>query len=305
MEKNYALRGFKKGETRMNYGAMIESRKSVRAFQPEALPEKVLAQVRDYYDNECHRLVESIKTQLLILDSSVKEALEGAAGYEKFMIGAPSYLVLLSDNGQYAEENAGFMMEDILLKLTEMGLDSCWITFTDPDQVAKALGQESNSLKPAAIAAFGKGVRKFRKMRVNIRSMSSIDLKEEKQFYAPKISVGEMVHHKTWNSKEEMFEKLDFYDDALWRAFYAASLSPSYLNRQPYGFVLTHPKAILVRCPDEYTGELDAKLGLGIVMLHFAGVLSVWGDKGWQMGPVEEDLDLPEGYTAVASCPVF
>ena len=289
----------------MNYGAMIETRKSVRAFQPEALPEKVLEQVRDYYENGCHRLVEGLGTQLLILDSSVKEALEGAAGYEKFMIGAPSYLVLLSQNGQYAEENAGFIMEDMLLKLTEMGLDSCWITFTDPAQVAKALNLEENGMQPAAIAAFGYGVRKFRKMRVNIRSMSNIDVKEEKQFYAPKVSVGELVHHKTWNSKEEMFEKLDFYDDALWRAFYAASLSPSYLNRQPYGFVLTPHKAILVRCPDEYTGELDAKLGLGIVMLHFAGVMSAWGEKGWQMGSVEEDLDLPEGHTAVASIAIF
>ena len=33
--------------------------------------------------------------------------MEGAAGYESFLIGAPNYLVLLSAKGELAGENAG------------------------------------------------------------------------------------------------------------------------------------------------------------------------------------------------------
>ena len=108
----------------MDYSAMIQNRKSVRGFLDKKVSAVTLAEVEAYYQKECQRLVPTLETELRIFGSEAREALEGSAGYENFLIGAPQYLVLLSAEGEYAEENAGFMMEDMILKLTEMDLGS-------------------------------------------------------------------------------------------------------------------------------------------------------------------------------------
>ena len=91
----------------------------------------------------------------------------------------------------------------------------------------------------------------------------------------------------------------------LWEAFYAASLSPSYLNRQAYGFVISDGQVVLVSRPDEYNTEIDGKLSLGVVMLHFAAAASAWAGKvTWKLGADAKQIELPEGYSVVASCAV-
>jgi nitroreductase len=284
----------------MNYSAMIQNRKSVREFRDKPVPDSMLKEIQAYGSKDCRRLIPEIETELLLFDASVQPALEGSAGYEKFLIGAPHYLLLLSAPAEYAEENAGFMMEDLVLKLTEMELDSCWITFSDGERIKSALGLK-DSLQIAAIVAFGYGEKTSKRIRLNITSMSRIDATARRQYFAPKRSLYEMTYVERWGNSEGLDEFLGFYEDMLWRGVYAASLSPSYLNRQPYGFVLRGHEIVLVRCPDEYTGDVDAKLGLGIVMLHFSGVVSQWTGKSvWHMGE-GADLELPAGFSAVAS----
>ena len=99
--------------------------------------------MKNYYQKSVRRLVPQIKTEFYIFGTDAREALEGAAGYHKFLVGAPQYLVLLSEKHPQAHLNAGFMMEDLILQLTDLELDSCWVTFTDSDQVKTALGIDS------------------------------------------------------------------------------------------------------------------------------------------------------------------
>ena len=85
-----------------------------------------------------------------------------------------------------------------------------------------------------------------------------------------------------------------------WQSFYAASLSPSYLNRQPYGFLVQDHSIYLVQQEDAYTDNLDAALDLGIVMLHFSAVASQWaGQVCWELSPTAPD-GLPEGLRSAA-----
>ena len=90
----------------------------------------------------------------------------------------------------------------------------------------------------------------------------------------------------------------------LWESFYAASLAPSYLNRQPYGFLIRDGRIILVEKPDEYTHGIDSKLNLGVVLLHFSAVASQWNSGlKWSFEEVS-GLALPEGHKVVASVAV-
>lgn len=285
----------------MNYSALIQNRKSVRAFTDKYVSFEDLDKIRAYYHKSVRRLLPDVETELRLFGLDARAVLEGAAGYKQFLVGAPQYMVLLSAKHEHAGENAGYIMEDLILKLTDMGLDTCWLTFTDSEYVKTALEIESD-LEVAAVAAFGYGVKTTKRLRFNVRSMSNVDISAQRQYFQPKLGLHDMVFMDSWGKSDGVDEYIGFYDDMLWEAFYAASLSPSYLNRQPYGFVIRDGRLILVEKPDSYTHEIDGKLGLGIVMLHFSSVADEWhGNIFWQFEE-DSDLQLPEGYHAVASC---
>ena len=283
----------------MNYAALIQNRKSVREFRNKTVSTEILEQVKTYYRQSARRLFPGIATELRLFGTEAREALEGAAGYRNSLIGAPQYMVLLSEPHPHAHLNAGFLMEDLILKLTDLELQSCWVTFTDSAQIKEALGIDS-SLEVAAIAAFGYGARTIRRLRLNIKSMSDIDISAKRQYFEPKCSVGELVYSGTWGSRDGLDNAIGFYDDMLWEALYAASLAPSYLNRQAYRFLLNPGSVTLVSIPDPYSVPVDTDLSLGIVLHHFTAVAEEWAGKlSWHFGP--ENVELPEGHRAIAS----
>ena len=282
----------------MNYAALIQNRKSVREFRDKVVPFSLLEQIKTYYQRSVRRLISEIGTEMYIFGTDAREALEGAAGYNSFLVGAPQYLVLLSEEHPHAHLNAGFVMEDLILKLTELDLGSCWVTFADSAEVKEALGIESE-LEIAAIAAFGYGVKTTRRLRLNIRSMSDIDISAKRHYFEPKRSVSDLVHRNHWGSRDGLDSAIGFYDDMLWESFYAASLAPSYLNRQAYGFLLEQGKVTLVSVPDKFNVPIDQELSLGIVLHHFTVTAENWAGKlSWQFDP--QGAELPEGHRAVA-----
>ena len=286
----------------MNYSAMIQNRKSVRAFRGKEVPNEALAQLRTYYEKTCPRLVPEIATELIVLDKDAQPALESSAGYQQFLIGAPHYLLLMSARHIHAGVNAGYMMEDLVLKLTELDIDTCWLTFTDGAAVSSALGI-SPFMEVAAIAAFGYGEKVRRELQLNVISMSNVDIAVKRHYYDPKKSIQDMVYYESWGSKEGLDEHMGFYGDILWDSFYAASQSPSYLNRQPYGFLIRGHEIMQVSVPDEHTDEYDGQLNLGIALLHFGAVAAQWvGSVQWQLDGLPADVELPEGHAIAALC---
>ena len=286
----------------MNYAALIQNRKSVREFRDKVVPFSLLEQIKTYYQRSVRRLISEIGTEMYMFGTDAREALEGAAGYNSFLVGAPQYLVLLTDPHPHGYLNAGFVMEDLILKLTDLELDSCWVTFADGEAVKTALGIESDR-SVAAIAAFGYGVKTTRRLRLNIRSMSDIDISAKRHNFEPKRSVSDLVHKDTWGSRDGLDSAIGFYDDMLWESFYAASLAPSYLNRQAYGFLLEQGKVTLVSVPDKFNVPIDAELSLGIVLHHFTVVSESWaGQLSWRFAP--DGPALPVGHRAVASASI-
>ena len=284
----------------MNYSALIQNRKSVREFTDKQVSAAQLEQIREYYASDIRRLVPEIKTRLNIFGSDARAALEGAAGYNQFLIGAPQYLVLQSEKHDLAHLNAGFMMEDLVLKLQDMGLDSCWITFAASEDVKQVLLLDPD-LEVAAILAFGYGKKTVKRMRLNFKSMSNVDVSAKYRYMEPKRSVFDMAFLDSWGNTRNLDQFIGFYDDMLWEALYAASLAPSYLNRQAYGFLLKDGKIFLVARPDLYNTKIDGDLSLGIVLHHFSVVSEHWsGKRVWNFEA--DKVDLPEGHRAVAVC---
>lgn len=286
----------------MDYRVLIQNRKSVRGFSDKQVFFGDLDKIRDYYNNSVRRLLPEIRTELRFFGTDARAALEGAAGYHQFLVGAPQYMILLSEKHPQAYLNAGYVMEDLILKLTEMNLDTCWLTFVDSEDVKKALGIDSG-MDVAAIAAFGYGKKTVKRLRLNIRSMSDVDIVAQHRYVEQKRGVYDMAFMNTWGNTYKLDDHIGFFDDMLWESLYAATLAPSYLNRQAYGFVI-HPAGIsLVSRPDKYNVPIDGALSLGIVLHHFASVAENWtGKLIWRFGKSAAELELPEGHELIATC---
>ena len=283
----------------MNYSALIQNRKSVREFTAKEVYCEDLRTIQEFYKKEAHRLLPELQTQLSIFGTDARPALEGAAGYNRFLVGAPQYLVLQSEPHPLAHINAGFIMEDLILKLSDMGLDSCWVTFVSSDAIQNAL-ELNPQLEVVAIAAFGYGKKTSKRLRLNIKSMSNVDLVAQHRYMDPKRSVYDMAFLDQWGNTQGLDRHIGFFDDVFWEALYAASLAPSYLNRQAYGFLIRDSKIYLVSRPDLYNNKIDGDLSLGIVMLHFSAVAEHWiGFRNWNFHP-QEELDLPQGHQIIA-----
>ena len=287
----------------MNYSLLIQNRKSTREFTSKKVSAKEEETILSYFNSDVQKLIPEIKTELLIFGDEVQIALEGTAGYNDFLVGAPKYMVLLSEKAGGCGINAGYIMEDLILKLQDEGLGSCWITFTDSAQIKAALGI-SSELDVAAIAAFGYAQKSVKRMHVNIKSMSNVDIKAKRHYFDPKKKVSEIVFKDEWGNSDAAEEYIGFFDDMLWEAFYAASLSPSYLNRQPYGFLIKDDRLYLVKTDDKYTTEIDSALDLGAVLLHFTSVASSWSNHiAWSCGK-DSEISVPEGYKVIAVSPL-
>ena len=283
----------------MNYSVLIQNRKSVRAFTDKKVPTVALEEINRYFQTSVKRLLPDVQTELLSFGIEARDALEGAAGYQQFLVGAPQYLVLLSETHPLAHINAGYIMEDIILKLTELDIASCWLTFTQSKDVKKALGIDS-PLEVAALAAFGFEKKAAKRLKLNFNSMSHVDISAKHRYMEPKRSIADLAYLNTWGNVQNLHEYIGFYDDMLWEALYAASLSPSYLNRQAYGFVLRDGSISLVSRPDLYNAPIDRDLSLGVVLHHFTEVAQHWaGRLCWQFGDMP--LDLPQGHKHIAT----
>ena len=192
-------------------------------------------------------------------------------------------------------------MEDLILKLADLGLDSCWLTFTDSDEIKGVLGIDSE-LDVAAIVAFGYGKKTVKRLRLNIRSMSDVDIKAKYRYMEPKRSVNDLAFVDTWGNSQNLDRYIGFFDDMLWEALFAASLSPSYLNRQSYGFLLHDGSISLIARPDALNTKIDGDLSLGIVLLHFTAVAENWAGKlHWDFDASPEGLQIPADHKLIAT----
>jgi hypothetical protein len=202
-----------------------------------------------------------------------------------------------------AHINGGFIMQDLLLKLEDMDLNSCWLTFASSEEIKEVLGIDSE-LDVVAIAAFGYGKKTTRLLRLNFRSMSDVDIQAKYRYMEPKRAMKDMVFVDSWGNNRNLDRYIGFFDDMLWEALYAATLAPSYLNRQAYGFILHGGNVSLIRRPDSYNTPVDGDLSLGAVLLHFTAVAEEWlGKLKWDLSPAFRP-DIPVDHDLIATASV-
>lgn len=266
----------------MNYYKSAITRKSTRDFKDKAVSASIIKEVTEYF-KVCKKLVPEIDVELMVIDPKVSPQMNGCAGYQDFLIEAPHYMLLTSDKTDYYLENAGFIGEDLVLKLTELGIASCWVTITDSQKLKERLRIFGDKV-PVALIAFGYENSISSVKRLDILNRSNVILKKRSNYEAPKLYIDDSLYSEDMGIKAD-HSVLDHYTD-LYQALVSACCAPSFLNRQPYRFVIKNGTLMLVALQDDMTDEDDYLLNLGIVMLNFYGALSersgVYGN--WKLG---------------------
>lgn len=285
----------------MNYYQIATKRKSTRDFKEKVAPQSVLTEIKEYF-KVCKRLIPEIDVELSIIDPKTSPNMTGCAGYEDFLIEAPHYILLTSETAENYLENAGFIGEDLVLKLTDMGISTCWITISDAQKLKERLRITSDK-QPVALIALGYENSVSSIKRLDIVNQSNVTLKKRTSYEAPKLYVDDAIYSEDMGIKGEP-STLDHYTD-LYQALVAACCAPSFLNRQPYRFIINDGYFMLVALEDKETDENDYHLNLGILMLHFYGVLSersgVYGK--WELNVPESEIakvSVPDGGKVVA-----
>ncbi len=281
----------------MNFYELATKRKSTRDFKDKAVAPELLNEIKAYF-SECKRLVPEIMIEFKLIDPKLSPMMNGCVGYKDFLIEAPHYILILSEKADNYIENAGFAGEDMVLKLTDMDIDTCWITINDSAKLKDRLNLNTDK-EPVALIAFGYEKSTLSIKRLDIINLSNVTMKKRSGYEAPKLFIEDAIYAEDMGIKDEN-STLDHYTD-LYQALVAACCAPSFLNLQPYRFIIDDGLFILVSLADDKTDENDQHLNLGILMLNFYRVLSqrsgVYGT--WQLGKPAKELELPQGGSIV------
>jgi len=285
----------------MDYKNLIPKMKSVRNYKKTEVSQQIIKELKHFYEKG-RKLVDEIEIEVFVKDKAeVFEQLECVAGYKENMIEAPQYIIILSDERDYYIENTGYIGQNLMLKAHELGVDSCWITFKNDDEIKKKLMMNSNK-KLAAIIAIGYDNNKIKIFNdANIGfNPSKADIKIVEDNISARLGAEDVVFMNKWGNSADAD---DLSSRGLLDGFNYARLAPSTLNRQPWRFILDDNMVVLAIRNDENINNYEGKVDTGIVMLYFESIIdATLFDATWIMGKPDKAFNIPDDFLIVGYC---
>ena len=269
----------------MRYKLLLEKRRSCRIFKEESV-ESILVAELFTYGYYIKKLNKSIQTKFMFVDKGLlkRPILTGRVGYNGYLIHAPHYVVLVSEEKDNYLENAGYMMEEFLLKTVELGLASCWLTIEkDEDALKTELGIKASG-KIVAIAAFG---------------YPRVPLPYTPKDTAYRESITNFIYKDTWLLKppQEELEQRGLID-----IFLNLRKAPSWKNHQPWRFIILKDEVLLCVGGTEIDKN-SIGIDAGIMMLYMENIFMESGIIAeWQENTVRDDYsncNIPPEYKLI------
>ncbi|MCL2642309.1 MAG: nitroreductase [Candidatus Bathyarchaeota archaeon] len=128
----------------MSLSEVIYKRKSVRKYQSDVLDEAILQDVQNFFA-KIKPLYCDVVVNFNIVD---KASVKGIAS-----LFSPHYILALSENKKGYLVNVGFMLQQVDLYLSSIGLGGCWLGIVRPKE--RLTGADDN-LKFVIALGFGK-----------------------------------------------------------------------------------------------------------------------------------------------------
>lgn len=233
----------------MNLYQMIFKRRSIRKYNKEEIPEKLLQDITSFSER-ITPLCPEILTKL-----EIKNNLNGAISFKGLKKGeAPYYLVFYSEDKIGYEMNAGYILEQLLLYMIGKGLGSCY------QGTAKLAAPAPDQMKQVLLVSFGypKGL-----------------------LYRDPSTAKRMALKELCVFKEEVGEPMK-------NILKAVRLAPSALNTQPWRFIVYHDRIYVFACREFFPSaslQTMRDVSIGIMLAH----LSVAAEEMWMNLKFEEE----------------
>lgn len=283
----------------MKYKEIISEIKSVRLYKKEDVDPGLFKELLEYFDRG-KRLFDDIEVEVIRKNrDEVYEQLKDSAGYNNRMIEAPHYLVFLSEEKDYYIENAGYRVQDLMLKAWSLGIASCWITFGDGEEIKKKIGIESDK-KLAALIALGYENPQSKVLYEKGKYNTSSNVLVIEDNTSERLGIRDLVFTNEWGEKADPDELVNY---GLLEGFFYGILAPSYKNRQPWRFIVDRGTVVLALKKDIYVTEYEEKIDTAVIMLYFDAIIeSTLSGITWKFGRPEKDYKVPDDYKIVAYC---
>ncbi|MDF2699654.1 MAG: hypothetical protein K0Q49_1210 [Haloplasmataceae bacterium] len=220
-------------------------RLSVREYKSESLSVLKILEIEDII--KAQKPLFNIKYQIDVVSDgkSFQNIIGGIVGsYGK--VYSPHYIVASTELKDECYENIGYLLENIVLKLTEMDIATCWIGGGIKKNLFKGYLKLDKELTPVAVIAFGNPMNSeiFRK-----------DIKQFKRKSLEEIYTGELS-----DQNRDIMELV--------------RIAPSSVNSQPWRYHFeTNDKIQLFRVKNnlimkQFIEEMN-RIDLGISLCHF------------------------------------
>ncbi len=234
----------------MNLYDAIACRHSVRKYEMREVPGALLDKILSYFERTS-RLSDSIAIEAEILCNTKNEA--GVRGI--FKVEAPYYLVCYSEAAEGSDRKAGYVMEQMVLYMTEKGLGTCFLGGAKPPVMTK------NGKRAVILVAFG--------------------------------YTEERLHRDSLLAKRLPLRKLCIFrediSDQMRTILLAARLAPSALNLQPWRFMVMKDRIYVFaqKRPIMIPGETRMRdISMGVMLSH----IMLAAEELWlQLDSVTED----------------
>jgi nitroreductase len=134
----------------MEFDDVLEKRKSIRNYSKKDVEmDEIMAICDSALKAPSAGNIPTLKI-IIVKNEKTKMALAEAALEQDFIADAPYILVVCSDNSNltrsyeefgsiYSRQQAGAAIENMLLKITDLGLASCWIGAIDENAIKRIL----------------------------------------------------------------------------------------------------------------------------------------------------------------------
>jgi len=269
----------------MRYKRLLEERRSCRSFKEEVIDSIHIAELFTY-GHHIKRLDDTIQARFVYIDKGFLKGhiLSGRVGYNGFLISAPHYVALVSEEKNNYMQNAGYMMEEFLLKTVELGLASCWLTIIKEEEELKKELDIKATGKLVAIAALG---------------YPKVPLPYTPKDTSYRESISNFIYIGAWDQKpsHEELEARGLVD-----IFLNLRKAPSWKNHQPWRFIIRQDEILLCVGGAEAVykhNDIDA----GIMMLYMENIFKESGiNAEWKRNTSESQYstcNIPVDYNLI------
>lgn len=269
--------------------AAIHQRVSVRSYADRSIDSALLERLLTFAQN-CDRLTDvTPRVDLISGVEQVEQVLTFMVGSYGLVQNAPHLLVgILPEESDRARIDLGFVLEQVVLEATRLGLGTCWITGTyDAEEAGDAVELKAKEVAAAVCALGHPAEQGYGRLHTQVIRRLAGGHKRK--------PLTEIVFSKRWGEPWSPEEA----DATLVTVLKHARLAPSAHNAQPWRFIVGAQDISLALVKPRF---IDA----GIVMSHVNLAAAAVDHPGrWEIRlddrTLTQDLDLPSGSTPVAT----